>query len=346
MEPAKLSQLIDQTDYIRFSAFGGIANRDWQKEWHHFCILGPGLHIILNLNLSGDTRPAARPDEVLARVVLLVREKGWDGDVETIPARDVQFCSGQVGLIAGHNQVQFRDGVFDLSIALQDRPITLALRLRPIATPLLMRSNTSIGAGRINWLVAPRWLANGIVVIDRRVHKLQDTPAYHDHNWGYWLWGQDFAWEWGFALPEDREVPWSIVFDRTTDRSRGKALELTLALWKNADLYRVFTQREIHIQPGDYLPLNRLPKFPRVMSVVSPETTTDVPRRLMVTATAGTDHLKFVFEAEDVAQVVIPNETDLGVTIINEVVGMVSLEGEVKGESVAMLGRATFEFLT
>ena len=167
---------------------------------------------------------------------------------------------------------------FVLSAALQNRPITLSLRLKPIALPLVMRGNTPISVGSINWVVVPRLAATGIVTVDHRVYPLVDAPTYHDHNWGKWLWGHDFAWEWGFALSEDENAAWSVVFDRTTNRARSRTMELTLALWKDAEIFRVFTQREIRIQPSGYLTLERLPKFPRVMALVAPETTTDIPR--------------------------------------------------------------------
>jgi hypothetical protein len=82
------------------------------------------------------------------------------------------------------------------------------------------------------------------------------------------------------------------------------------------------------------------------MALVAPESTTDIPRTLDIRAIAGGDSLLCHFEAEDVAQIVIPNETDLGITILNEVTGHLELEGKVKGELVNMQGGAIFEFLT
>ncbi|MCZ7545139.1 MAG: hypothetical protein M5R40_17155 [Anaerolineae bacterium] len=71
-----------------------------------------------------------------------------------------------------------------------------------------------------------------------------------------------------------------------------------------------------------------------------------MPHRLEVRARSRDDHLNFCFEAEDVVQIVVPNETDLDATVINEVSGQVAVDGKVKGESVAMHGRGFFEFLT
>lgn len=338
----RLARVIALSDHVRLPAVAdGGAER--YKEWHHFCILGTDVQVILNLNIRGDVRA---PDGAsAARAIVLVRERAWDGDVDAIASRDVLVRHGRIDLCLGHNAVRFRDGAFELSAALQHRPITLTLRLRPITLPLL-RSSVPLGTGKINWLVVPRLAASGKVVVERRVHTLREAPAYHDHNWGRWLWGYDFAWQWGFALPDHTAAPWSVVFNRITNRAQSRVFELRFALWKNETLHRLFTQDEIQVRPAGYLSPTRVPKFPRAMALVAPEHATDIPLRLDITAAIGGDHLRCRFEAEDVAQIVVPNETDLGQTIVNEVSGRLRLAGEVKGESVAMQGRAIFEFLT
>lgn len=319
---------------------------NWYKEWHHFCIFGSDIQVILNFNLSGDTRPNASPGAQLTRVILLAHERCWDGDVDSILPRDSIVRPGMIDLHFGHNSVRFENGIFKISAALQDRPVGLVMELRPIALPMLMRNNVPIGLGTINWLVVPRLVASGMVTVGRQVHILSEAPTYHDHNWGSWLWGQDFAWEWGFALPNHIGVPWSLVFDRTLNRRRSHVLESKLALWKDGTLRRVFTQSDIKVAHTGHLSFTHLPKFPRVMSLIAPESTTDIPRYLDISATARGDSLLCHFEARDVAQIVIPNDTDLGITILNEVTGNLELKGEVKGELVNMQGGAIFEFLT
>ncbi len=98
--------------------------------------------------------------------------------------------------------------------------------------------------------------------------------------------------------------------------------------------------------PGSPL-IHSSPKVPARNGTSSAgDLTTDIPRYLDITAAAGGDSLLCHFEAEDVAQIVIPNDTDLGVTILNEVTEHLELEGKVKGEFVNMQGGAIFEFLT
>jgi hypothetical protein len=82
------------------------------------------------------------------------------------------------------------------------------------------------------------------------------------------------------------------------------------------------------------------------MALVASELTTDVPGLFEVNAARLGEWLRCRFTADDLAQIVVPNELDLGVTIINEVSGILALQGEIKGEPVSMEGRGFFEFLT
>ena len=72
---------------------------------------------------------------------------------------------------------------------------------------------------------------------------------------------------------------------------------------------------------------------------------TDVPRRLRFDAGGDGDALTGCFDADDVARIVLPNDHDLGTTLIHEVMGRFTLRGHVRGERIDFAGRAVFEFL-
>jgi hypothetical protein len=337
-----LSHVISLTDQLHLPV--AIETRaDQHKEWYHFCLLGPGVEVILNLSLMRPADQAASAWD--ARVIMLVRETDWDGDVDIIPGAHVKARRGGLEIQLGHNSMQFKDGCFSISLALQKRPITLTAMLRPMAYPLTRR-NVPIGKGKISWVVVPRLQATGTLVVGRRVYRLENAPAYHDHNWGQWHWGDDFSWQWGFALPPTDKTPWSLVFDQMTDRGRNHALELKLTLWKGSQLHRLFMHEELHVQQEGFRTLTRPAKFPRPMALVAHELTTEVPAHFQIQAARSPDWLNCRFSADDLAQIILPNELDLGVTTINEVTGSLRMEGEIKGEQVSMEGRGFFEFLT
>ena len=341
---AQMRGLASQHDHLREGVPGtGAAEH---KEWYHFCVLGPGVDVIVNFSLATDLRPVARRGSQLGRIVLLLRERGhgWDGDVDTFPARDVQARAGTVGLHIGGSMLGYGAAGYQLSVALAERPLTARLSLYPRTLPLLARTNAVIGEGRISWLMVPRLTATGTVVVGRRTYRLVDAPAYHDHNWGQWQWGQDFTWQWGFALPSD-DGQWAVVFQQMGDRTRNRVTEQIMALWRGADLYRLFHQHEIEMQQAGLMPVRPVLKLPRVLGLVAPERTTDLPQRLVVNAVSGTDRLRMTFEAYDLAQILVPHETDLGTTVINEVRGRASVEGDVKGHRVLSAGEGIYECL-
>ena len=315
------------------------------KEWLHFCVLGPGVEAIINFSVMGDTGPGAIPGAEIARVVLLVRAAGtWDGEVATIPMRDVRLQAGRVDAVFGNSTVRFEDGGFVIDAAIAEKGLRAELRLVPLTMPLF-RPNTPLVDGPMHWLVAPRLAASGTITAGGTDYVVRDAPAYHDHNWGKWLWGHDFAWQWGFGLPEKIDSPWSFVLVRIIDRGRNRDLGEDLFVWRGDRQHRIFREQEIRISPTGYLRREQVARFPRAVGLIAPEST-DVPREVEIVAEAGGDSLVCHFQSEDVAQLLIPNETDLGLTIINEVSGRVSLAGNIRGETVRMNGRGFFEFLT
>jgi hypothetical protein len=318
------------------------------KEWHHFCVCGEGVDVIVNFSLCEDTRPAAGPDSYVPRVITLVHDRvegRWHGAIDQIPQRDASWYPGQVNLGFGHNTVLLsRDG-FHLSLALRDQPVTAQMTLKPTARPLAVRNEVAVAEGKLGWFVCPRLEATGRVVAGDKVHNFRDALAYHDHNWGRWLWGHDFAWTWGYVLPDDRTVPWSLVFDRTTDRGRGQVLELTLAVWRQERLASLITREDVDVRFIGLMRPTAVKKFPPIAHVFAPNLTGDVPGRLEVTARSACEEINLCFEPESLCQIVIPNETDLGVTTINEVSGRASVAGTIRGEALAWEGRGVFEFL-
>jgi hypothetical protein len=340
---SELLRLVRAHDYLRSGVSSGSGVDD--KEWHHFCVLAPDVDLIVNFSLSADTRL----QQQVGRIVLLVRERStdaWDGDIDSSPRGDVQARRGEIPMRIGSSTLGWGPGGYELSVVLQERPITARLSLLPRTLPLLARADAVMGEGRLSWLLVPRLSATGRVVVGRRTYLLDQAPSYHDHNWGHWRWGQDFAWQWGFGLPDDRHDPWSVVFQRMTDRPRNSTLEMLMALWRDDKLHRLFHPREITVHTSGLTPARSVLKLPRVLRLLAPEQTSDVPAQLLISARSGGDHVRLTFETLDLAQIVVPHETDLGMTMLNEVRGRIHLDGEVKGHEINSAGVGVFEFLT
>jgi hypothetical protein len=342
---AAIGKMIAATDYVRRSPFS-IGGRRGHKEWQHFAILAPGVDLLVNFSCCDDMRATARMGAEWPRLVLLVRTDTWDGDVENHAMTDARIRGGRVDLAFGHNRLVFHDGVFDISATLQERPISVELRLTPVTMPAFVPSVPMLDGPPLHWLVVPRLHTSGRLTIGGRIYDLQGAPAYHDHNWGHFLWGHDVAWEWGFVLPDDPVVPWCLTFVRLTDRARTTALSHKLLLWRRTEAVRVFREGALTLETDlSYLQPPTVFKIPRALALVAPELPTDVPRSVETHATDGQDWLTCRCEAEDLGQVLIPSETELGVTIFNEVSARATVRGRVGGEAIAFAGRSILEFI-
>ena len=311
------------------------------KEWQHFSVHGHGVDALINYNVASGGRGARE-----GHVTALVREGAWDGDVDAYAGEAVVLRRDRLDASFGRSALALRDGEYHLSVALADRPISLSLALRPETAPLL-RYHVPFGPGAsAHWLIIPRLRARGTIAIDGREHRLEGAPAYHDHNWGRFAWGGDFAWEWGYGLPACAANPWSVVFTRLGDRARTAVSMQALLLWKGGRQHRSLSGRDVEVIEEGRLRPRRIVKVPRVMALLAPEAATDVPRRLEVRAAAGSDHLRLRFEAEDLVQILVPNDRELGVTVLNEVKSSIRLDGVVGGERVEMEGHGMFEIVS
>src|SRR4029078_10303778 len=126
-------------------------------------------------------------------------------------------------------------------------------------------------------MVLPRLVACGEIRVRGKSFQLDRAAAYHDHNWGHFSWGRDFAWEWGYALPEDLRAPWTVVYVRLSDRGRVRTYKQAVFLWRRTSVARVFRDTEVDVTLAGLLRPASVFKLPRIMNVLSPGTAVDVP---------------------------------------------------------------------
>ncbi|MGI9591764.1 MAG: hypothetical protein ACR2P8_10385 [Myxococcota bacterium] len=343
---SKIARAVWHSDYLRRSPFN-VGGDGAHKEWLHFVVHAGEVDLLVNFSLVDDTRPQARPGTEYPRLVVLARAGDWDGDIELFDPRDALVRGGGIELRYGPNSVRFDGELYHIRVKLRRRPIEIDLKLRPTSLPALSNNiRLELGDRPINWMVLPRLVASGSARIGGETSYFHEVPAYHDHNWGHFHWGRDFAWEWGFSLPERADVPWSTVFVRLSDRSGTRALTQGLFLWKRGGHHRIFRAHELAIAPRGLLRRDRIFKLPRIANVISPGAAADVPAELEARAEADGDWLELRFVARDLAQVCIPNDTDDDeMTVINEVTGSLEMAGEVRGERVELSGLGMFEFV-
>jgi hypothetical protein len=342
--PASLAAAIEATDFMRRSgaAFSGESGH---KEWLHFAVHAPNVSALVNFSVADDIGDTAKRGAQIGRVTCLVKEDDWDGDVDTYRDRAASARGGRIDVRLGDSFVKFESGEFRVQAVLRRRAVAVDLVLRPEAVPSESNNVFFDDCPSMSWVVLPRLRATGHIHVGSRRHDIVDAPAYHDHNWGSFRWGKNFAWEWGYGLPNRGPDAWSAVFVRFMDRARLADLMRGLLVWHGPRQRRIFRCDEIDVRYEGFARQHRVFKLPRPMGLLAPGTATDVPRRVTAVATSRDDHVEMTFDTDDVAQIVTPNDDDLGVTIINEAFGRVQLTGEIDGEAFDVRGPSTFEFL-
>jgi hypothetical protein len=120
---------------------------------------------------------------------------------------------------------------------------------------------SSLYGGAINWLVAsPKMKVDGKLSVGEDEYLLKNVRGYHDHNWGYWYWGDDIGWDWGqvsqtkSSLNGNDVGEYSLSFGNITDADHTKSTNSVLSVWKNREMIASFTSDEIEIDhPEPYI---------------------------------------------------------------------------------------------
>ncbi|HYL52926.1 MAG TPA: hypothetical protein VEZ15_13210 [Acidimicrobiia bacterium] len=332
------SDVLNDSDFMRGSrrAFGEAVPHN---EWYHFVVHDDHFRLIVNFSVID------RPDGTAHRVIALVRHDEWIGVVETFDATECEARSGRVGARFGPCRFALVDGTYELTLWLSAIGLRAHLRFAPASIPFVVNNQPLAPGARLSWLFVPRLIAHGDVWVGTTRTTLHGAPAYHDHNWGRFRWGDDFGWEWGSVLPRDPADPWTIVCMRMTDRSRRCATRQALYAWHEHEPVALWRDFAMTMEHEGFL--RRAPSLtlPPVMSMLTPGSASDVPARIVIRG-RGHDVLEMTFEPAEYVRVVVPDEVDtMGVVLLNEISGRIRARGRVAGRDLDVEATGVFELL-
>lgn len=340
--------VIARTDHVRISP-ELVQRVPGYKEWTYFYVSAGKVDLLLTLTFLGrfDVRAPERARLPAARVVALARchDGRWTGGVEEIPQRAVKATPGLVDIAMGATDLTYRAGtyVLDAHVAPARIDARLRLRLPPLPTPMVGKSVRMGSAGPMQWIAVPRLTADGEIGVGDATHAIHDAPAYHDHNWGAFSWGGDFAWEWGLILAEG-DAPWTVVYSRISDRARQQVRSQAILVWRTGEIVATFRDDEVVVRERGLVRGGARLRIPPVMSLVEPATTADVPLELSARGAGGSGTVALRFTTSDFAEIAIPNETaELGSTLLCEGAARARVEGTIHGESFAFDAPAVLE---
>jgi hypothetical protein len=332
-------------DHLRFTP--SLAQQEPSfKEWTYFCVSTPEVDLLFTFTFLGRVDQPATHAWPPSRVVALARmsDGRWVGGVDEMAPDAVRATPGRVDIAMGACELRFSAGAYVINARLTSAAIEAHLRLRPLGLPVVGTSVRMGAAEPMRWIAVPRLETHGEVVIDGRRFDVSGAPAYHDHNWGAFSWGGDFAWEWGLILPARMHLPWTVVFSRISDRARQRVLSQAILVWRDHAYCRAFRDDEITVKESGLLRDGARLRIPRVMSLVEPATTADVPRTLVARAESGDDRLELRLGMLDFAEIALPNETaELGTTLLCEARAEATVSGVIRGERFALQAPAILE---
>ena len=241
---------------------------------------------------------------------VLVRGASWDGDIDVFQSHEVHAQAGCIDIVFGQGSIRFAGDRYRLSLALREHHIAVDLELLPTVAPLLIQHVRLAANKPLSWMMVPRLVATGSVTVAGREHRIDGAPAYHDHNWGYFGWGDDFTWEWGTALPTPTEK-WSVALVRTTDRGRFRAGLQALYLWRGGRLARILRGDELSMVHQGAVRPQAIFKVPRVMALVEPGTADRCARAGGSARRCARGRAHVVIDVVDLAQILMPDEEGL-----------------------------------
>jgi hypothetical protein len=303
------------------------------SEWHHFNLNDPAHDVygIVNLALSGDVRS---PELGRAGVSLVVWEGGrWHGTMNIHSTEEASFSAGSVHLAIGGTSVRLGDGGYEVSGALKDGSIALEATWRPRSFGVRIEN---IG-GMVSSFIVPSLAVEGTLLVEDRRYDVRRATGYHDHNWGYWSWGRDMGWDWGYMIEvptgrAGRVPPRSIVFGQVTDATRAEAKsDMVLMVWSGRRCAHVFLDEAVTMAVEGHLSDVDIPRVPGLMALLEPERPL-VPQRVVIEAREGVDWIEIQLRVGQAMSFVIPHPQGPDITTVSELIGCYDVRGSLDGE--------------
>lgn len=237
-----------------------------------------------------------------------------------------------------------------LEIAGTAGTVGVALDLQRTGRPCTSQC-APFGAHHLRWQSEPGVVARGTWRFRGEDHRDVDAIGYHERVRGRWGWPELGGWVFGFANDPRTPAggggappPSAVVFTLIQPRDHASAGTGSVMLWRDGRLVRHFPRRRVQVAVRGELDRDRVSQVPELANLLGVPPMPAVPRRLVISARMGTDHVLLDFACDAAARVVIPSETSLRPFSVHEVIGPCRVEGCVSGRRVGFETHGIVEF--
>lgn len=328
------------------------------NEWHYFNVMDEeqNLSIICAFKLNGRFSSS---DILLGYYT----NDGSNVYFKSYPISIAEYSSETPNVTIASNTVKLTPQGYSVHVVSEDGSQVFDALFKPEVEPSPVFSSfgfSSLYGGEINWIVAsPKMKVNGDLTVNGKTYTLKNARGYHDHNWGYWNWGDDLGWDWGQTTQTKNSLngsdpgKYSLNFGNITDAGYTKSFRSVLTLWRNKEIVATFSDKDIQIihsnpfvgpVPEPYLNAYMPPgSFPLPLN-------TDI----LVSSDSG-DNLNIKFKTEldhcaplPVAVPVVDANGNIMVKyrIIWEMIGTYQVDGEIDGKPISYTADGFMEYVT
>lgn len=325
-------------------------NLDSYKEWQHFNVFDEKnrLFLMLNFSLSGNifsrrgvAATACIAGNVKGKLVYTVEPQGTE---------ELQVSHLQPGMKFGENTIAFSDtdDSYHVSTKLKTIGVSADLVFEVFSEPISAFARP-FGSGSIGWMAIPRMSVSGTVEIGKKTYSIKNAVGYHDHDWGYFNWGEPVGWEWGI-FSENRKDGITIVVDQRTSGIRGAVHSKVVYVYKGRNIIGIFSADEVDfILEGTYAGPKEV--TPGLMRILFPYQSTLVPKEISIiakqtlasslaslsrrSAVSRSKKITLAFSPNRLIQIIVPNPNGRGETQLNQLVGKIKARITINGTPIA-----------
>lgn len=302
-------------------------------EWHYFNLLWPGEErwLYLSYILGGDLSSDRWGGLVLAR--LRTPDGRHRSFADTLRAGAIEFSTTSPDLRLGAHTVELLDEPARYRVqavlpSLEGRSrLQVDLEIEPAPyryfPPAQLASSDSFVSGYV--VPALRARARGTVCWDTRCWDVDQTLAYHDHNWGTW---GGVIWDWGVAHAGDLDVLYGGVHGSGVEEARRRGTRFLV--------YAVDSSGVAAVLEPDSL------DYSGSQPVLFEGETVSVPERLTWTARRGEDSLTAVIDLQRIGLSRLSLGADADV-FFAQMQGTMTLTGRLGSQPVSARGPGFFE---
>lgn len=230
------------------------------NEWHYFNLIDEkqNLSAICSFKLDGSLNAS--------QILLVYNIDNSSGIIfSNYPMKIANYSSQTPNITIANSTVRLTPEGYSVHIESDNGSTNFNALFKPEVepSPLLNTTGFSPLSGEfINWIVASSKMSvSGNLSANGKTYSLENSRGYHDHNWGYWYWGDNFGWDWGQVTQTNDCLNGSSIgkytlnFWNVTDADHNTSLNSGLNVWK--DKKRIVTFKDIKIEHSNFAYVNQ-----------------------------------------------------------------------------------------